>query len=429
MYLKGSKWSMTRRRKRPNLFLIFFLSALILGGAYFNSTVVVNMQPLGVPSPTATRPPESYITEAQELFNQGKLLQSVAAYQQAITARPDDSATYVELARVQVWAGQYADAQESAENALLLNNNNAMAHGVRAWALDFQGETLEALASIKTALELDPQNGILHAYYAEILIDAFLTNTGPLNSLETAIEESNVALALAPDTIEAHRARGYVLENTQNYEEAVAQYQAAIEINGNIADLHLKLGLNYRAQGINDLAVEEFSFADSLNPTDPNPDYYISRTYATIGEYGKAAQYAETAVKDSPSDPNLRGNLGVMYYNNALWSAAAEQLNLVVNGGLSPEGTTVEAVELVPNNARLASYYFTYGMSMARLNRCGEALKIAQLLNDRVPTNEDAMINAVRMVDICRANFETTPTPSLDQIATELAAPTETPAP
>lgn len=420
---------MTRRRRRPNWFLIFTLSALIIGGAYVNRVVVVNIQPLGVPTPTATRPPESYITEAQNLFTQGKLLQSVAAYQQAVAARPDDSATYVDMARVQIWAGQYAEAQESAENALLLNNSNAMAHGVRAWALDFQGETLEALAAIKTALELDPRNGILHAYYAEIMIDAFLTNTGPLNSLDIAIEESKVALALAPDSIEAHRARGYVLENTQNYDAAILEYKAAIEINDKIADLHLKLGLNYRAQGINDLAVEEFSLADSLNPTDPNPDYYISRTYASIGEFGKAAQYAETAVRDSPSDPNLRGNLGVMYYNNALWKDAADQLTLVVNGGTAEDGASVESVNLVPDNARLIGYYFTYGRALANLNRCGEALKIAQLLQDRVPTNEDAMINAVRIVDVCRANLEMTPTPALDVPEADAVAPTETPVP
>jgi hypothetical protein len=39
---------------------------------------------------------------------------------------------------MQVWAGQYEEAQENAESGLLLSSNNAMAHAVHAWALDFQ---------------------------------------------------------------------------------------------------------------------------------------------------------------------------------------------------------------------------------------------------------------------------------------------------
>ena len=165
MYLKGNKWSVTRRRKRPNWFRIILLSLLVLGFATINRYVIINVQPIGVPTPTPTRPPESYVTEAQELFKQGKLTQSIQAYQQAIAARPEDSATYVDMARVQVWAGQYKEAQKSAENALLLNADNSMAHAVLAWALDFQGNYLEAESDIKRALAIDDKNGIAHAYY------------------------------------------------------------------------------------------------------------------------------------------------------------------------------------------------------------------------------------------------------------------------
>ena len=79
------------------------------------------------------------------------------------------------------------------------------------------------------------------------------------------------------------------------------EYQAAIAINGNIPDLHLQLGINYSALGIYDQAVQEFSNANALNPADPMPDYLTSRTYATVGEFAKARQYAETAVKDEPT--------------------------------------------------------------------------------------------------------------------------------
>ena len=71
---------------------------------------------------------------------------------------------------MQIYAGRYEDAQTSAENALLLQPNNSMAHVMRAWALDFQGNYLAAESAIQRAFELDPNNAMAHAVYVEILI-------------------------------------------------------------------------------------------------------------------------------------------------------------------------------------------------------------------------------------------------------------------
>ncbi len=422
---------MNRRRTRPNWFRIILLSLLVLGGAYVNRFVIATQPSPFVSTPTPTRAPESFITEAEGLFVEGKLIQAMEAYKQAIASRPGDPSVHVALARVQVFAGQYKDAQISAEDALLLNNDYSMAHAVRAWALDFQGEYLEAEASIKRALELDDQNALAHAYYVEILVDSYYNGTGQVNAIEKAIEASNVALALAPDKLETHRARGYILEATGNYEEAIREYEIAVGINGNIPDLHIALGRNYRTLGIYDQAVEEFTRADALNPEDSTPDLLISRTYATIGEYSKALQFADSAVTNNPSDTNLRGNLGVMYYRNSYWPEAIEELGYVVNGGLTKDGNQIEAANLTPDNGRIAEYYFTYGLALARMNQCGEALKIAQMIQARIPADELAMENAAEVINRCQQNLNATPEPipSPTESAPATPEPTLIPAP
>jgi tetratricopeptide (TPR) repeat protein len=423
MYLKGSKWSMNRRRTRPNWFRIIFLSLLVLGGAYINRFILPNQPQLGVPTPTATRSPESFVTEAEEYFKQGKLIPAIEAYKQAIASSPDNPAVYVALARVQVFQGQYKEAQESAESAILLNNDNSNAHAVKAWALDFQDNTLEAEASIKRALELDPNNALAHAYYAEILVDSFYSGTGVVGTIEKAIDESNVAIALAPDALETHRARGYVLEATGNYEKAVREYEQAIAINPNIADLHLALGRNDRTLGIYDKAVEEFTRANALNPEDPTPDLFISRTYATIGEYAKAMQYAESAKDNDPASASLRGNYGVMLYRNSYWTEAITELGYVVNGGVTPEGNQIEPVNLTPSDSRTAEYYATYGLALSRLNQCGKAIEVARTILERAPANEQAVENANAIITRCQQNLDATPEPSLTPL--EPASPTE----
>lgn len=416
---------MTRRRKRPNLFSWAILGLVVLFGYYLNQVYLPAQPNPFEATPTATRSPESLATEAETLFKDGKLLQSIEAYEEAIQASPQNPALYIAAARIQVWAGQYEDAQANAENALLLNPNSSMAHAVLAWALDFQGNNTDAIASIDTAIELDPNNAIAHAYRVEILIDS-----NDFANIEKAIQVSKDAYALNPDVVETRRARAYLLEATSNYEEAIQFYRSAIELNPNIPILHMELGRNLRFVEVYDDAIKEFTLANTLNPPDPEPDLLISRTYATIGDYAKAIQYAEQAVKDRATDPSLRGNYGVMLFRNFLYEPALEQLSLVVKGGASEEGLPITGMSLSAGG-RVVEYYYTYGLALARTNQCGEALKISQQIKTAVPTDENAIFAADEMVRICEENLanppEATPVPTEEEATSEPEA--ETPAP
>lgn len=416
---------MTRRRKRPNFFGWTVFGLVVLFGYYLNQVYLPAQPNPFEATPTATRSAESLVTEAENLFRNGKLLQSIDAYQAAINASPQNPALYIEIARVQMWAGQYEEAQENAENALLLNPNNSMAHAVLAWALGFQGNNSDAMTAIETAIELDSENAIAHAYRVEILIDS-----QSFDNIATAADVSRTALALAPDAIETRRARAYLLEATANYEEAVQFYREAIEVNPYIPILHMELGRNLRFLEVYDEAIKEFTLANTLSPSDPEPDLFISRTYATIGDYAKAIQYAEQAVKERATDPNLRGNYGVMLFRNFLYQQALEQLGLAVRGGKSEDGLPIVGLSLT-SSVRSVEYYYTYGLALARTNQCGEALKISQQIQAGVPTDENAVFAAEEMVRICEENLanppEDTPAPTGSEETIE--APTETPAP
>lgn len=397
---------MTKRRKRPNFFGWTLLGLVLLFGYYVNQVYLPSRPNPFDATPTVTRSPESFVTEAEQLFKEGKLLQSIDAYQAAINASPQNPALYIAIARVQVWAGKYEEAQANAENALLLNPENSMAHAVRAWALDFQGgaeKNAEAIDSIQKALELDPNNALAHAYYVEILVDS-----NSFDNYAKAAEESKVALGLDPNLLEAHRARGYILSTLgnegNNYELAIQEYRQAIQLNPNLAILHIELGQNLRLLQVYEDAIKEFTLANTLNPTDPEPDRLISRTYATIGEYTKALQYAESAMKDRPTDPNLRGNYGVMFYRNFLYQDAVKQLSLAVNGGQTDNGFPIKGLPLT-TDSRIAEYYFTYGLALARTNQCGKALQIAQSLQTTVPNDENATAAAAEINRVCEENL------------------------
>jgi tetratricopeptide (TPR) repeat protein len=411
---------MNRRRRRPNYFGWVVFGLVVLFGYYFNRVYLPASPLLAGPTPTETRSPESYATEAEKLFKEGKLSQAIDAYLAAINASPQDPTLYVALARVQVWAGLYEEAQANAENALLLSNNNAMAHAVHAWALDFQdGKNGEALEAIAEALKLDDRNAVIQAYYVEILVDSGFDNYAK------AADVSRVALALDPNIVETHRARGYLLAVTSNYEESIREYAEAIKLNPNLALLYMEQGQNYRAISAKDDAIQAFTVANTLNPADPGPDYLISRTYATFGEYSKALQYADTAVQNSPGDASYRGNLGVMYYRNLLWAEAVQELGLAIFGGTTQDGVEVKGLPL-SNSQLVTEYYFTFGLALARTNQCGEALQIAQELQSKVPLDEVAMDAANRTIEICQENLNN---PAVDTPIPTVPAETETPVP
>lgn len=421
---------MTRRRRRPNIFGWAIFGLVLLFGYYVNEIYLPAQPNPFEATPTPTRSAESLETEARGFFAEGKLLQSITAYEEAIKASPQSPNLYIELARVQVFAGFPREAQANAENAILLSPNNSMAHAVHAWALDFQGENSRAMESIATALELDPNNAIAHAYYTEILIDS-----GLFENYAKAAEESKVALALDPNLLETRRARAYMLEVTggegNNYELAIQFYRSAIEVNPYIALLHMELGRNLSYVGVYDEAIKEFTLANTLNASDPEPDHLISRTYAKVGEYAKALQYAETAVIDDPTNPLLRGNWGVMYYRNFRYQEAVEQLDLAVNGGRSEDGLPFQGLPL-NDSPRVSEVYFTYGLALARTYQCGEALPIAQTLQSRFPTDEIVLEAADAIIQICEENLANPPaveTPLAEEESTTAPEATNTPEP
>ena len=82
------------------------------------------------------------------------------------------------------------------------------------------------------------ENALALAFYAEVLLDQ--------QKWDQAKQYATQAVELAPDSMDAHRVLGTVLEAWGYYRDAIDEYIKASEITPNLTFLYLRIGLGYR---------------------------------------------------------------------------------------------------------------------------------------------------------------------------------------
>ena len=422
MYLHRNKFTLRERRRgnRPAMIAIYI--ALILIGLY-----VIRMkqrgeiQPVFIPTPTATRTSLSYFEEAAAYFSAGKLDKAIVAYQKATIADPTNVDYWVSLTRLQVYAGQLDAALQSADTAILVDPEESMAYTVRALSLDWLGEFEEGSRAAVRAIQLDANNALAHAYYAEILTD--------LNKYGPAGDEIRLALRLNPNSMDVYRVYGYYLESVGAYEDAIVAYQTAATINPNMSMLYMQLGVNYRVIGEYETAIEYFLRASALDPTDSMPYLSISRTFFQTGEYGRSVQYLESALELDPNNPDIYGRMGLVKHKSMNFEGATVDLQCAVAGCTSVETGTL--VEGLPLNHYTLEYYYTYASVLAAYLQCDQAMPIFNQVSAFAGGDEvvDGIVQEGRQIctlepdDGTQVNMGVSPTQLLEQSTTPSPPP------
>jgi tetratricopeptide (TPR) repeat protein len=354
------------------------------------------VQPLFQATAAPTRVPQSFADEAEAQFAAGNLSAAADAYQQAVAIDPENLDYRVALARIQIYAGEYEDALQSATDALLVDSNNAKAKAIYAWALDWnvvygcRCKTIsEAESAVQLAIALDTNYAPGHAYYSEILNDAGKWSQG--------YSEAETALRLDPTSLDAQRAMGYAQESVGDYLAAIESYKNALKINPNLITLYLRIGLNYRALDPPDRtnAIFYFSKANAIDPQNIEPYLYLSRTHYQNDELGTAIQYLEQALALDPDNPDIHGRLGLILFKRRNYEGAEPELRLAVDGGVvdlagnplfdyhgNPlDDLNGEPLEITEDNQLRVpklpligpaslEYYYTYGNLLAFLREC-----------------------------------------------------------
>jgi tetratricopeptide (TPR) repeat protein len=402
MYLQGKDPHFRKTRNKSNPYRILVLVVLIVFFLTILSGIASGeVQPLFMPTPTPTRTTHSYVVEGETHFSAGNLDAAIEAFRQATALDPEDPYLFTELARIQAYSSsllttdaersqRLQEALDSINQAKALAPRDSQVLAVRAFVLDWNANPLlvdeetaedllnEAEAEVVLALQLDNTNTLALAYYAEILVDQKKWNQAQ-QYIQQAVERD-------PTLMDVHRIQAYTYETLGEYNLAIQEYKKAVDITPNLTFLYISIGRIYRHLQLYDQALEYFATAANLNDQlgiqDPIPYLAIANTYAQMGEFFVAALNVQQALSFNPSNPEVYGQLGVIYHKSRNYEGAIPALECAIDGcevtqscevrQCDPEVDPMVSVEGLPLSGSTVVYYFTYGSVLAGLHREGD---------------------------------------------------------
>jgi TolB-like protein/Tfp pilus assembly protein PilF len=185
---------------------------------------------------------------------------SIESFQRAIEKDPNYALAYVGLADAYATLGSYTlapalealpRAREAAEHALRIDPNLAEAHATLGKILtDFDWDFPQAERELKLALDLKPNYGNAHHWYAVMLSNAA--------RFDEAIREINRALELDYLSPATSNQYGIILYRARHYDQAIAVLQKTLDMEPNFVVAHIYLGGCYVLQGRREEAITEF---------------------------------------------------------------------------------------------------------------------------------------------------------------------------
>lgn len=442
MNLTGKRPTFRQNKRHSNPYRALFWMGLLIASLFLLRSVEQNkIKPLFLPTLIPTRIAESYAMEGNAHFLAGDISKAIQSYQQAILIDTENAQLLSELARIQTYsstllttdAEQHTRLQEalvSIDKAVEIAPDDSTVHAIKSFVLDWNANPIlagdqsqnilnEAEQEAVRALQLDNQNTLALAYYAEILVDQHRLLQG----------EAHIRQALERDDtlMDIHRIDAYVKESGGYYDDATKAYKKAVEITPNLTFLYIRIGVNYRQLKLYDLALEYFAKATTINEQlgikDPIPYIAIGKTYTQMGEFFIAGRNTRKALQINPLNPDVYGSLGIVYFKSRNYEGAIEALKCAVYGCTAEEsckvrkGTVCSPDELdpqavikgIPLSGSTVVYYYTYGSSLAGMARpyndyCEEAMKVLSEVRAEF-SDEPVIIDIVQASEQICASF------------------------
>lgn len=163
--------------------------------------------------------------------------------------------------------------------------------------------------------------------------------------------------------------RGTSYAEIGEHDKAIEDWDLAIDLNPNIAEVYHNRGKALKDEGQLDLAIKDFDMAISLKPDFTLPYYSRGIAHALNGEFDLAISDFSRLIEFNPSDANAYYSRGYTYYGKGEYNLAITDFNQAIY---------IEPTHLLSYFFRGRSYYFLGDKASAK----ADLIKILELTND-----------------------------------------------
>ena len=171
----------------------------------------------------------------------------------------------------------------------------------------------DAIGAYKEAISLfdpaahSPAERVQFGVTANTNLGLALQNAGQASE---AVAAFDAALEVQPQNADGHHNRGNALYAGQRYTEAVEAYTKCVTLNANDAETYFRLGNSYDKLDQPEKAAEAFTTALKLDPTDASAAYNLANAYRNLGKVDEAIKLYQDSLKATPNDAAKHANLG-----------------------------------------------------------------------------------------------------------------------
>lgn len=219
-------------------------------------------------------------------------------------------------------AGRATDAEREVRRALRINAGAAEAHTLLGVILASRGNaSAEALEALAQAVALNPNSFDAHFYNGRVLYAT--------KDYSGAVKELRSAVGLNLRHAEARFFLGTALEALGESGAAMAEYQELVKIDAESAIGQLGLGALLLKQGKTEEAINALKRSTSLDAKSFEAHWALGRAFALTERFSEAVEVLNTAVSLAPYRADAHYQLGLALRRLGRAEEAAREFALV----------------------------------------------------------------------------------------------------